>query len=100
MAKTSHIIKDLRRRKLIEKLFKKRNQLKIKFIQSKNFSQKFEIHSKLQKLPRDSSRTRLKNRCYVTGRSRGFYRSFGLSRHNLREMAQQGLLPGIVKSSW
>lgn len=100
MAKTSHVIKDLRRRKLIEKLFKKRSQLKTKFIQSKNFSQKFEIHSKLQKLPRDSSRTRLKNRCYVTGRSRGFYRSFGLSRHNLREMAQQGLLPGIVKSSW
>jgi len=100
MAKISHIIKDLRRRKLIEKLFKKRKELKIKFIESKTFSEKFEIHTKLQKLPRDSSRTRLKNRCSVTGRSRGFYRSFGLSRHNLREMAQQGLLPGIVKSSW
>lgn len=100
MAKISHIIKDLRRRKLVEKLFKKRKELKIKFIKSKTFSEKFEIHTKLQKLPRDSSRTRLKNRCSVTGRSRGFYRSFGLSRHNLREMAQQGLLPGVVKSSW
>lgn len=100
MAKISHIIKDLRRRKLIEKLATRRKKLKIQFIKSKNFSQKFEIHVKLQKLPRDSSRTRLKNRCSVTGRSRGYYRSFGLSRHNLREMAQQGLLPGIVKSSW
>ena len=100
MAKISHVIKDLRRRKLIEKFLKKRRELKIKFIKSNNFSEKFELHSKLQKLPRDSSRTRLKNRCSVTGRSRGFYRSFGLSRHNLREMAQQGLLPGIVKSSW
>ena len=100
MAKTSHIIKDFRRRKLILKFAKKRKKLKDEFLNSSNFSEKFSLHVKLQKLPRNSSRTRFKNRCSVTGRSRGFYRSFGLSRHNLREMAQQGLLPGVIKSSW
>ena len=100
MAKISHIIKDLRRRQLIKRLSKKRANLKQAFLQAETFTEKFAIHSKLQKLPRDSSKARLKNRCSVTGRSRGFYRSFGLSRHNLREMAQQGLFPGVVKSSW
>jgi len=100
MAKISHIIKDLRRRQLITRLSKKRSDIKKAFLQANTFPEKFALHSKLQKLPRDSSRTRLKNRCAVTGRSRGFYRSFGLSRHNLREMAQEGLFPGVVKSSW
>jgi small subunit ribosomal protein S14 len=59
-----------------------------------------ELHAKLQKLPRNSARNRLRNRCQVTGRSRGVYSDFGLSRHCLREMAHQGLLPGVVKSSW
>jgi small subunit ribosomal protein S14 len=54
----------------------------------------------LQKLPRNSSSTRLHNRCMQTGRPRGFYRDFGLSRHNLREMAHKGLLPGVTKASW
>jgi small subunit ribosomal protein S14 len=100
MAKISHINKDLRRRALINRLYTKRKDLKTAFLKASTFNEKFSFHSKLQRLPRDSSKTRLKNRCLVTGRSRGFYRSFGLSRHNLREMAQQGFLPGIVKSSW
>nr|UXD06471.1 ribosomal protein S14 [Eutreptiella sp. CCMP1594] len=54
----------------------------------------------LQKLPKNSSRSRLHNRCIVTGRPKGYYRFFGLSRHVLREMAHEGLLPGVTKSSW
>jgi small subunit ribosomal protein S14 len=100
MAKISHIKKDLRRRELNTKLRLKRTALKKAFLQAETFQEKFSLHCKLQKLPRNSSRTRIKNRCLITGRSRGFYRSFGLSRHNLREMAQQGLLPGVIKSSW
>lgn len=59
-----------------------------------------ELHGKLQKLPRASSRTRLQNRCWRTGRPHGVFRDFGLSRNTMREMAHQGLLPGVVKSSW
>ena len=62
--------------------------------------EKVEIHRQIQQLPRDSARTRLHNRCWMTGRPRGYYRDFGLSRHVLREMAHKGLLPGVVKSSW
>jgi len=58
------------------------------------------LQSKLHKLPRNSSPTRSKNRCWATGRSRGFYRDFGLSRHVLREMGFKGLIPGLKKSSW
>lgn len=54
----------------------------------------------LQKLPKNSSRSRLHNRCIVTGRPKGYYRFFGLSRHVLREMAHEGFLPGVTKSSW
>ena len=65
-----------------------------------NSNLKLEIHSKIQKLPRNSSIIRIRNRCWKTGRSRGFYRDFGLSRHVLREMVHQCLLPGVTKSSW
>ena len=59
-----------------------------------------ELHIKLQKLPKDSSKVRLKNRCWKTGRGKSVFRDFGLCRNVVREMANQGLLPGVVKSSW
>ena len=62
--------------------------------------EKVTFNRKLQQLPRNSAPTRLRNRCLVTGRSRGYFRDFGLSRHVLREMAHEGLLPGVMKSSW
>ena len=64
------------------------------------FIKKMELHSKIQKLPRNSSKTRIQNRCWKTGRPRGVFRDFGLSRHVFREMAHQCLLPGVTKSSW
>ena len=65
-----------------------------------DFNLKLEIHSKIQKLPRNSAKIRIRNRCWKTGRPRGYYRDFGVSRHVLREMAHQCLLPGVTKSSW
>ena len=65
-----------------------------------NFTGKLSIHSKLQQLPRNSAKTRIRNRCWKTGRPRGVFRDFGLSRHVFREMAHQCLLPGVTKSSW
>ena len=65
-----------------------------------DFGSKMRIHSKIQKLPRNSIKIRIRNRCWKTGRPRGVFRDFGLSRHVFREMAHQCLLPGITKSSW
>jgi small subunit ribosomal protein S14 len=64
------------------------------------WQKKLAAHSKIQQLPRNSSKIRIRNRCWKTGRPRGFYRDFGISRHVLREMAHQCLLPGVTKSSW
>jgi small subunit ribosomal protein S14 len=79
---------------------KKRMEAKQKIQEALSFEDKFIAHRELQKLPRNSSATRLHNRCLVTGRPKGYYRHFGLSRHLVREMAHQGLLPGVTKSSW
>jgi small subunit ribosomal protein S14 len=100
MAKKSMIERELKRSKLVEKYRKKRKQLLEEFLNSNNYEEKLIIHSKLQKLPRNSAQVRLRNRCWRTGRPRGFYRDFGLSRNMLREMGHQGILPGLVKSSW
>jgi small subunit ribosomal protein S14 len=62
--------------------------------------EKLQVHRKLQKLPRNSSPVRYRNRCAITGRPRGFFKDFGLSRHVLREYGLQGLLPGVRKASW
>ena len=91
------------KRKII--LSKLKNYIQIKspdFIKTEP-SKKMEFYflqKQLQKLPVNSSPTRLRNRCWKTGRSRGFYRDFGLSRHVIREMAHDGLLPGVIKASW
>ena len=100
MAKKSMIEREKKRIKLHQKYALKRSNLLIEYQNEKNFNIKLELHSRLQKLPRNSSKTRIRNRCWKTGRPRGFFRDFGVSRHVLREMAHQCLLPGVTKSSW
>ncbi len=101
MAKKSMIEREKKRELLVEKYATKREDLQNQ-LSAPNLTQqqKTNLHRELQKLPRNSAPTRLRNRCWLTGRSRGYYRDFGLSRHVLREMAHQGLLPGVTKSSW
>ncbi|MCM1982645.1 30S ribosomal protein S14 [Lyngbya confervoides] len=100
MAKVSMIQRERKREKLVEKYAEKRQAIKQQIAQATSQQEKMELHRKLQQLPRNSAPTRLRNRCWVTGRSRGYFRDFGLSRHVLREMAHEGLLPGVTKSSW
>ena len=100
MAKKSMIEREKKRRKLVEKYAEKRENLLDQFASASSQQERLAIHRQIQQLPRNSAPTRLRNRCWVTGRPRGYYRDFGLSRHVLREWAHQGLLPGVVKSSW
>jgi len=100
MAKKSMIEREKKRIKLHKKYVLKRSNLLKEYQSEKNFNVKLELHSKVQKLPRNSAKTRIRNRCWKTGRPRGFFRDFGVSRHVLREMAHQCLLPGVTKSSW
>ena len=94
------IEREKKRIRLEKKYALKRANLLIAYNTEKNFSEKLEIHSKLQRLPRNSAKTRIRNRCWKTGRPRGVFRDFGISRHVFREMAHQCLLPGVTKSSW
>ena len=100
MAKKSMIERERKREALVKKYAIKRENLKNSINQASSLEEKLSLHRKLQKLPRNSAPVRLHNRCSVTGRPRGYFRDFGLSRHVLREYALQGLLPGVVKSSW
>lgn len=100
MAKQSMIQREIRRTKLVKKFIEQRQKIKKEITKQSNFSEKLQIQKKLQQLPRNSSRCRQRNRCWLTGRSRGFYRTFGISRHVLREMGHNCLLPGVTKSSW
>jgi len=100
MAKKSMIEREKKRIKLNKKYAEKRNTLLTQYKTTEDFTLKLEIHSKIQKLPRNSAKNRIRNRCWKTGRPRGYYRDFGVSRHVLREMAHQCLLPGVTKSSW
>ena len=100
MAKKSMIEREKKRIKLQEKYALKRATLLKKYQIEKNFNIKLKVHSEIQKLPRNSAKTRIRNRCWKTGRPRGVFRDFGLSRHVVREMAHQCLLPGVTKSSW
>ena len=101
MAKQSSIQKNLRKQLMVEKFKNRRLALK-KQIKNKNLSleERIKLQSKLNDLPRDSSRVRIRNRCKLTGRTRSVYRKFGLSRIKLRELSMNGALPGVVKSSW
>lgn len=101
MAKLAMIERDKKRKNLIAKYAKKHKELKA-VISNKEASleERFEAQLELAKLPRNSSKVRYRNRCEVTGRPRGFYRKFRISRIALRELASLGQLPGVVKSSW
>jgi small subunit ribosomal protein S14 len=104
MAKKSMIQREIKRLVLFSKYKMKRktilSQLKLNQNIGVSLDKIFTLQKKLQKLPKNSSRVRIRNRCWKTGRSRGVYRDFGLSRHAIREMGHNGLLPGLIKSSW
>lgn len=101
MAKRSKVVKNEQRRKLIDRYRERRAELKAKIVDpSLSTREREDASLRLRKLPRDSSATRLRNRCSLTGRPRAYYRKFGLSRIALRELALKGELPGIVKASW
>ena len=101
MAKLSSVQKNLNRLRLIEKFSNKRKALKKK-IMNKDISieERLKLQNKLNDLPRNSANIRYRNRCKLTGRTRGVYRKFGLSRIKIRELSMSGDLPGMVKSSW
>lgn len=101
MAKRNMINREIRRKELADRYAKKRKALKAVIASVKAGSEeKAAAVVALQKLPRDSSKSRQRNRCQLTGRSRGVYRKFGLSRHKLREAAMRGEVPGLKKASW
>lgn len=101
MAKKSMIAREDKRKKLVKQYQTKRQNLKnIINDSSASFETKSIAHLQLQKLPRDSSVTRIRNRCNITGRPHGYYRKFGLSRNKLREATMRGDVPGVVKASW
>ena len=101
MAKTSSIQKNLKRIKLEKKFFKKRRELK-KIIKNRKLplDERFKAQLKLAKLPRNSAKIRIRNRCEITGRPRGVYRKLKISRIALRDLALDGKIPGMTKSSW
>ncbi len=101
MAKKSSIEKNNRRRKMTKQAAGRRSRLKaIIMDKSKPMEERFAATLKLAELPRNSSATRIRNRCELTGRPRGFYRKHKLSRIALRELGSKGLIPGLLKSSW
>ena len=101
MAKMSAINKNNKRIELSNRFYKKRNALK-KIIMNKNLSleERFKAQQKLSKLPRNSAKSRVMNRCQITGRPHGVYRKLKISRIALRQLGLQGKIPGMIKSSW
>ena len=101
MVKTSSVEKNEKRRKLVNRYAAKRAELKaIIMDQDKPIEERFRAQLKLAALPRNSAKTRIRNRCEVTGRPRAYYRKLKMSRVALRELGNNGLVPGLVKSSW
>ncbi|MGI9248877.1 MAG: 30S ribosomal protein S14 [Woeseiaceae bacterium] len=101
MAKKSMIMRELKRAKLVSRQAEKRKALKaiVRSIHSSD-DERAAAQAKLNKLPRDGSPTRQRNRCAITGRPHGVYRKFGLGRNKLREAAMNGEVPGLTKASW
>ncbi|HEV8551934.1 MAG TPA: 30S ribosomal protein S14 [Casimicrobiaceae bacterium] len=101
MAKTAVINRDQKRRLTVKRYAKKRAEL-LAIMRNAKFSdeERLAARRRLEQLPRDSSATRLRNRCRLTGRPRGVYRKFGLGRNKLRDIAMRGEIPGVVKASW
>ena len=101
MAKKSAVEKNNRRRQLVERQSAKRQALKaIIMDRSRDPEERFDATLKLAEQPRNASKVRIRNRCLLTGRPRAYYRKFGLSRIALRDLASEGQIPGVVKSSW
>lgn len=101
MAKKSAIDKNLKRAKKVESNASRRARLKaIVMDRSLPIEERFQANLKLSQMPRNGAKTRLRNRCQVTGRPRGYYRKLGMSRIALRDLASFGQVPGVVKSSW
>lgn len=101
MAKKSAIEKNNRRRKIVDRYAAKRAELKaIAKDVSLELEERFAAHLKLAELPRNGSKTRIRNRCEVTGRPRAYYRKMGISRIAIRDLGSKGLVPGLLKSSW
>jgi len=100
MAKKSMLERESKRKKLVTKYSEKRKIVLNELKKASSLEETFNLNEKLQKLPRNSSRVRLRNRCWKTGRPRGYFRFFGLCRNALRELANDCFLPGITKASW
>ncbi len=101
MAKKSMINRELKRAKLVKKYAAKRAEIKALITdENRTPEQRQEARIRLQKLPRDSSPVRVRNRCRLTGRPHGYFRKFGLGRNELRRLAMEGHVPGLVKASW
>jgi len=101
MAKTALVNREQKRRETVKKFAAKRGEL-LEMIRNQRLSpeERYEAQLKLQKLPRNASPVRLRNRCKLTGRPRGVFRKFGLARGKLREIAMRGEIPGVIKASW
>lgn len=100
MAKQSMVAREVKRAKLVARYAEKRAALKKIIATSNDPAEAYEAARKLQAIPKNANPIRLHNRCKVTGRPRGYMRQFGLSRIEFREMASQGLIPGVRKASW
>ncbi|MAV64142.1 MAG: 30S ribosomal protein S14 [Candidatus Marinimicrobia bacterium] len=101
MAKKSMIVKNIKRKQIVERYRDRRFELKKIMKDSKSsMEDKISARMKLEKMPRDANPNRVRNRCVVTGRPRSYYRRFGLSRITFREMALKGQIPGVTKASW
>jgi small subunit ribosomal protein S14 len=100
MAKQSLVQRQKKRQRVVRHFRQRRADLKERIRTAPTLTERFALQGELQKLPRNSSATRLNNRCLLTGRSRAYYRHFGLTRHQLRQKAHLGELPGVTKASW
>lgn len=101
MAKTGSIQRNDKRKRLVKSLGNKRKLLKSAIMKKDlPLEERFNLVIKLAKLPRNSAQNRVRNRCALTGRPRGYHRKMGISRNMLRELAAQGMLPGVIKASW
>jgi len=101
MARKSVINREVKRREMVKKFAAKRDSLKaVMADQGRSEEERMDARLKYQALPRDASPSRLRNRCALTGRSRGVFRKFGLCRNKIREIAMNGDIPGVVKASW
>jgi len=92
--------REYKRKKLVTKYSEKRKNILNELKNANSLEEKFSLNEKIQKLPRNSSSIRIRNRCWKTGKPRGFFRFFGLCRNVIRELAHECVLPGVTKSSW